>query len=55
MEVAQTMISNDASLTDEELEFVVMIAQNHSGGACHKTGVLELTDHVKEGTISGQP
>ncbi len=37
-EIAQVLQSNDTSLTDDELKFVVTVVCNRSGGACLKFG-----------------
>lgn len=37
-EIAQVLQSNDSSISDDELEFVVTVAQNRSGDALLKLG-----------------
>ena len=43
-EVAQVLQSNDTSMTDDELEFIVTVARNRNGGARLKLGNIFYDD-----------
>ncbi|KAM3592409.1 uncharacterized protein V6R79_018184 [Siganus canaliculatus] len=46
-EIAQVLQSNDTSMTDDELEFIVTVARDRSGGARLKLGSVPYEDILK--------
>ncbi|KAM3612685.1 uncharacterized protein V6R79_012706 [Siganus canaliculatus] len=49
LEIAQAMQSNDTSMTDDELEFIVTVARDRSGGARLKLGSVPYEDILLKG------